>query len=58
MFMPQFNSYKDSLIMQGNPGEEVKSLAGKINKSAMGQSIAREKPKKAKKKVAKKKRPV
>lgn len=37
--------------MQGNPGEEVKSLAGKINKSAMGQSIAREKPKKAKKKV-------
>ena len=52
IFMPEFNSYKDSLIMRDQPGEEVKSLVGKIDVSAMGQSIARDKPKKAKKKAA------
>jgi hypothetical protein len=39
--------------MKDQPGEEVKSLAGKIDKTAMGQNISRNKPKKAKKKAAK-----
>lgn len=39
--------------MKEQPTEEVKSLVGKIDKTAMGQNIARSKPKKGKKKTAK-----
>lgn len=39
--------------MKDQPGEEVKSLVGKIDKTAMGQNISRNKPKKAKKKTPK-----
>ena len=39
--------------MRDQPTEEVKSLVGKIDKTAMGQSISRNKPKKSQKKTIK-----
>ena len=40
--------------MKDQPVEEVKSLVGKIDKSAMGEKSARSKPKREKKKAVKK----